>query len=496
VVGALLLTIVTVAGPLFVTTYPPITDLPFHAAECAILRHLHDPSWGFDRQMTSNLGAVPCGTFAVLGAALSVALPIATATKVAAAIMLAQLPIGLSVLAASLKKSPLLGVLATPLAWTTLSHWGFFPYVGATGLTAAAVGLALMVVDRPTIARRVWLAVVLLLTVETHVTRSPLALFGVASASFAAASLPDGLRVLAPAMLPALARFGAFLAVGAGRGILPTPSLPDVARLGAVPGVFAGGFQGTLGVAERWAVAGAVALTIAIAVSALARSAPRVPSDRAWRVGRGLVAVMAAASLTLFLTLPMSIGEWWMVFPRELLGAALFSLALLPDLPVRTRPALALAACVPGMLVACVTAVGYREFDQASLDFRRILAAVQPAPRLAYVVFDHGGSSRAQSPFVHLPAWVQAERGGWLSFHFASFGWSAIRYRDGGDVPPKSGERAEWSPTRFSAASASEFFDTFLVRSRVAPDALFASNPRIRLVQRSGTWWLYRRDPE
>ena len=39
------------------------------------------------------------------------------------------------------------------------------------------------------------------------------------------------------------------------------------------------------------------------------------------------------------------------------------------------------------------------------------------------------GSGAINTPFIHLPAYVQAERGGWLSFQFATWGASPVVYR-------------------------------------------------------------------
>ena len=41
-----------------------------------------------------------------------------------------------------------------------------------------------------------------------------------------------------------------------------------------------------------------------------------------------------------------------------------------------------------------------------------------------------------------------------------------------------------------------DFFDWFLVRSRDAPDAVFAADPAIERVGHEGTWWLFRKRRE
>ena len=84
---------------------------------------------------------------------------------------------------------------------------------------------------------------------------------------------------------------------------------------------------------------------------------------------------------------------------------------------------------------------------------------------------------------MHLPAYVQAEKGGWLSFHFAIFGASPLEYRApteaGAVVPPRMPFRFEWEPGTFVVKKHAPFFDWFLVRRIDSPDALFWGDPAI-----------------
>jgi len=93
-----------------------------------------------------------------------------------------------------------------------------------------------------------------------------------------------------------------------------------------------------------------------------------------------------------------------------------------------------------------------------------------------------------------LPAWIQAEKGGALGFHFAQWGFYPVRYRsNSASVPPPSDERFEWTPEHFDVQKHGAWFDTFLVRHKIDPHQLFDRDPTIHLVGRYGTWWLYRR---
>jgi hypothetical protein len=173
-------------------------------------------------------------------------------------------------------------------------------------------------------------------------------------------------------------------------------------------------------------------------------------------------------------------------------------LAAVPNLP---RPGWARVSLVSLVGVATgamalFVATEWSRFDRLNADFRAILPAIPGSPRLMYLVFDHRGLPKRHSPFVHFPAWVQAEKGGWLSFHFARWGIFPVRYREpnAGVVPPPLPHDWEWRPQDFRVERDGAWFDTFLVRHSIDPSELFAADPRIRLVTREGTWWLYRRD--
>jgi hypothetical protein len=248
----------------------------------------------------------------------------------------------------------------------------------------------------------------------------------------------------------------------------------------------------------RIALAVAVICAIAGVVSMIAKR-PR-PHEIAWSAGAVVIPLACAGVfLGLFYTLPMQMGVWWYVYPREATAAALLALGAFPDLPRSfwLRAPLAAALALGGIGVARVVVDNYRKFDPTTRDFAAITQQLPRAPKLLYLVFDHGGSTRTSTPYIHLPAYVQAEKGGWLSFHFAMWGASPITYRPrdepGAVVPPPVPLRWEWTPQIFDVRRHGAFFDWFLVRQGRSPDALFAADPTIERVDHVGGWWLYRR---
>lgn len=499
--AGLLVAAYVLAYPFTVVTYPPLVDLPFHAATTSILRHYADPSFHFQEQFEFQFLKVPYWTQYVLGAGFATVLPIRLAVKLAAVLCLAALPVGLGLLCRGMKKSAYLGLFALPLVWNKLTHWGFVNFVAALGLSAGALGVGFLVLDRPSRARKAALSLLLVLVLVTHVFRYPFALAAVLGAALVLRGGGGRFKdVLVPA-LPSLALFALWalvrepLAGSADGGFTAL----HFERLSEVPSLLFDSFVDPE--ENRRAVRSFAALGLAaLATWSLSRwGRQRAHAAETARLGpSAVVAALSALYLLLFLTLPMAIGVWWYVYPREIVSALFMALALLPDLPrsLPWRAALLALSAVGSMSQAAFVVENYRTFEERSADFRRILQFLPKAPRLGYLVLDSSGSTLQVSPFIHLPAWVQAEKGGWLSFHFAAWNQSPIKYRsDGRDVPPPTPLRFEWNQGSFDLRTRGRFFDWFLVRSPTSPDRRFAVDPSLRRVAREGNWWLYRREP-
>lgn len=496
-------TFYVIAYPFTVVRYPPITDLPFHGAAVSIFRHYLDPSWHFRQQFDLQLLQLPYWTHYMLGALLAFFMPVVAATKVSTVVLLSMLPAGLAVMFHGMRKSPLLGVLALPLVWNTLALWGFISFLAAVGLFCMAVGLTLMVVDRPTRGRQVALAVVLVLVYASHIFRFPFALAAVVGTTLVMYPATRRWKPVLPALVPALVALGVWLVVRP-KGMATEPSEPWKVhwdRVAMIPGYLFNGFTGPeekqLSTRSLW-ILGAVAVACLVGWLAERRWRSWSRQDRWFVVGSHLAVLSCTlVFLAMYLVLPMQIGTWWYVYPREITIVSLVVLGLTPDLPrlsVLRAPLLAAVIWGAGSHAFFVSK-SFARFDAETEDFARIIEQIPRAPKLGYMVFDHSGSNRSTTPFIHLPAWVQALRGGTLSFHFVGFGTHPFKYHEGSpDVPPPFPVRFEWTPERFDIATRGRFFDWFLVRSPGSPESRFRVDPTIKLVDHQGSWWLFKRE--
>lgn len=490
-----------IVGPMCVARYPMMQDLPFHAANASIFFHYFDPSYHFHEQFVLQPFAVPYVTFYVLAALCMFVVDALLAVKIASVVMLALLPLGLAVLSHGMRKSPLLGLPGVGLAWCGLSSWGFMNFLGALGLFAMSVGLALRIVHRPRPATRAWLSVVLTLLFFTHPFRFPFAIcamIGVAVVLFPAT------RRVRPLVIPVL---GPLLLFAAWWSVRP-PSLVgdmslsfDTARLASLQALV---FGTLFGPEEHLLVERTIRWLAALSAMLLLLAIPRFRrrSRKGWyfAIGSHLVVLCCAgAFLLMYLTLPLSIGEWWYVYPREATAACYIALGLIPNLPARGTLKLLWTALValPLLSLGALHIDAHRKWAALTEDFEQIERYIPKAPKLLYLIYRRGDAPSRRDPFIHLPAYIQADRGGWLSFQFAVWGASPVVYRSprdpGAVIPPPVPRRWEWTPEKFDIDAHAPFFDWFLIRSTKDPQSRLAADRDIAPVTQIGSWWLYRR---
>lgn len=502
--AALAIGLYVLVAPFAAARYPMMTDLPFHAANASIIRHYFDPSWHFQEQFVLQPLRVPYLSSYLLSALFMLVADPIVATKISTAAMLALLPAGLCVLLRAMGKSALLALLGVPFMWCALSSWGFVNHLGALGLFAMVVGLTLRLARRPTRAGQWALGAALVTLFFTHVFRFPFAICAVLGV---AVVMYPATRRWPPIALPLAPPLALFAVWWLRRPAAVAQSFPltfEPKRLDEMGAHLFHSFRGPMegAVVDRaLQLLGAVAAALVLAhlVSLALRGGP----SRAWRwraCATVVVACCVGAFLLMFLTLPMQVGDWWYIYPREITSAAYLALALFPDVPRRWGLAPAAFVIAAGAAVlphATLVVAGHRRFHEATRDFTAIVRHLPPAPKLLYLVFDHGGTDAVSSPFLHLPAYVQATNGGWLGFHFASWGATPIAYRPrdepGAVVPPPLPGRWEWTPQRFEVLRHGRFAEWILVRRVLEPDHLFRGDPGVEKVAHEGRWWLYRR---
>lgn len=131
------------AAPVLIAYYPPMTDLPFHEEQVAILRYFHDATRFPPGLYERNLGE-PNQLFHMLGWALSYVVSTRWAVKLVVAAAVVAIPVSAGRLARHIGGSPLAALVVAPMALGWLFTWG---------LIANLIGLAVLLAVLPALDR-------------------------------------------------------------------------------------------------------------------------------------------------------------------------------------------------------------------------------------------------------------------------------------------------------------------------------------------------------
>jgi hypothetical protein len=135
----------------------------------------------------------------------------------------------------------------------------------------------------------------------------------------------------------------------------------------------------------------------------------------------------------------------------------------------------------------------FASFARETEQFDRLMASVEPGKHVASMVHDHSSPLFAAPVYMHFPAWYQATRAGIVDFNFADFPPQMIRYK--ANQGPRINEFLGWYPTAFEwDLNGGSAYDYFIVKSDVdVAQYIFKDKVNeVRLVDRSGWWWLYK----
>jgi len=502
--------------PLWLCEYPPLTDLPEHALATSVIAHLHDPALRFDRSYDVDLFGRPTAAFFLTGAALTKVLPLRSAVKAAVGLAMLSVPLGLLLLLLAARKDPALAALGFVPLFGTLLHWGFVSYVLAAGVYLGTLAALVRDLERPGGARFAVVVLASLLLFFTHVwgvvvlaaTAVPL----VVVTARGVRAIGRGLSPLLPCgtlslcwwlfARPPVARTGPALELSV-----------RTSRLRSLVDDLSGGLSGP-GLAEaiHWAavalaVMGGVVLLDRVAGLVSRRVGPlrrlvaadtrrRGVPDGGRPLGRLDLALLTIplVHLALYVTLPMEIGGWWLVYPRE----AFFVAVTVPAaLPVPTLRPLRLVAVLLALCAAPWPALeaGRRwpEFDRWTVGFDEVVSRLPQGADVMSLV----AATRAPGPYaplLHFGAWAHALRGGRPAWSFAVFGASPV-FHPAGREPPELPRRWEWTATTlFRLERQGRGWDHFLV-GHAPVTRLFRGHlgREVEVVAKSHEWAYVRR---
>jgi hypothetical protein len=464
-------------------SYPPLTDLPQHAAQVAIGRGWLAGSDLYREVYAQNPLASQLVPYAlVLG--LSYGTSIVTALKVVLSLALVATVVAVSRILDEIGGDSWWVFAVLPTLYGFSLSWGFLSLVVATPIGLGTILVATRFARRPTRQRLFILAALPLLLFATHVL------------VLGWASLVAALVLLLGAR--GSARFRGLLALAwmlplAGLWMVHTADLPAHASAHPIPyrqgaSVGARGTEllallvGQPQTVASWLI-GAALLGLPFAIGAR-------PSRDPWRWAPFV------ATMILYLAAPVHAFGTAFLYPR----ASFFVLpTLLFALEAGTRPRAVFRALAVAFSVAWSVLLGlrFRQFDQESRPVAELLREAEPGKRLLSLAASAHSAAVPWRPYVHFAQWYQVEREGVVDFSFAEYFPNPFHYRPEHD-PPLPGF-VDWDPRRFRwSEHGGEIYDYFLVRKARADfdwDPLAGATTDLQEVARRGSWILFRQTP-
>lgn len=467
--------------PIWFPDFPPLVDLPQHAANLELARQLiFDTSdW---KQLVQNQWFTPYYGFYLPAFLLSLCMSSVAAAKVVAAASMLSIPAAVAVVLRRRSLSPWLALLVVPGLYGFSFQWGFVSFMVA----CSALVLGIDAIERyfeestPQEAVAIVAYSTLLFFLHAYAYALFMIIYGVRWLT-SSRSIRGALLVV-PAGVIALAWL-VWAAHGPAQAKQPILWELGWFRIGRLMqdllGLSFGGAEQVLG--------GAIVAVICLGVggSRLSKSP--------WRL-LPLLIVLGA-----YFVLPNRIMGTYFTYQR-------FSIFLLPMLLLALEPRQSSAqsvrsglktvsGLVAGLLLALVMSIQgskAQQFDNESAGFKPILQAIPERQRVLYLAFDPQTLWYSAPSYLHFAQWYGAAKKGFVEFNFASFYGLPVVYSPpaGALAPPN----IEWFPNQFRCdASYVKEFGYVLVKAEIDLTAMYFADSRcgLSLVQSGGGWWLY-----
>ena len=474
--------------PVWLASYPPMVDLPEHAAQVALLRNLHDPAFRFAGLFWVNW-FTPYLFGYMLTYALTPLLGVVTACKIVIALAVAALPLATAVLMRETGADCYWALLTIPCMYGFSYNWGFLNVLVATPIGLRFLALFLRHAKKPTLRSYVVLA---LLSVSLFFSHALIyVFFGTIACVYAWFDTGNFRRaVLLASPIASATPLAVFWYLRTKAD--PTaqdPAYWDLNWINAADphlwgGRLTGFFPRLLGFWPVWLDA-----FFGIALFAL-------PLLAGMRLSKRLkVWVPLAVCIAVLLFAPTGGHSGWALSQRFTVFALPFFLIGL-ERPLVLRPLWRATAVFLLLAWIGIIVSANQSYEAESRGFKQILSAMKPNERALSLMFLKDTRTSPNPVFVHFPAWYSATKQGVVDMNFAVFPVALVRYLP--SLPAGDPSVSEWHPQTFRWTEwRGGSYRYFVVHAPVDLGyRLFRWAPcPVSLVERSDNWWLYEKDP-
>jgi len=490
--------------PVWIPTFPPMTDLPQHGAQITLLREVLHPGFPFASLFGINW-FTPYLFGYMLVYVLVPVIGIIAAIKTVISLALIALPLSTALVMSETGTDRRWALLAIPAMYGFSYHWGFLNFLVAAPLGLVFIWLTLRQARRPTITGAITLAAMIVLLFFCHALIC--VFFGFIAGCMLLASgtsIPNAIvrplplaAVIPVALLWTLRtqsqqRFTVWPDDWDLHWITSTSTYyTEIAqwatRDGWGWGRTAGIFPRLLGV-----LPGTVSTLFGLAIFALPFTAGQRLTSRPVRWIPFLVCL-----LMVLVGPPFLFGTDF-IFQRFTVFLLPLFLILLESRPTRPTPRWAWPVCgalVAGWIgVVSMNAVHY-EAEAAGLD--QLIQRMEPGQRALGFAFERDSAGTIAPPFLHFGAWYSAVKGGVVDPNGAATMAAPVFYLP--DKRPVARPFSfEWVPGLFDwPLFHGEQYRYFIAKAPedMGPWMFRHASCNTRLLYHVNHWWLYEKEP-
>jgi hypothetical protein len=490
--------------PVWLPTFPPMTDLPLHAAQVASLGAMLHGGVPGDSPFYINWFTPYLAGYLLVYAVSSV-VPIVIACKIVIAAAIAALPIATALLMTETGTDRRFALLVIPAMYGFAFHWGLLNFLVAAPIGLVFLWLTLRQARRPSAGGAIGLAVAINALFFCHAMTC--LFFGAIGTAIMVlrASTPV---IAARRLLPLASVVPVMIAWGTRTIENPLARQPVDWDLNWLITS-----QGYYGFSAAWTTPGGFGWGRILGI--LPRLLGVVPGMLAAILGVTLFVIpwRAGARLTprYELWAPIVVCLATLLFaPSTLFGIALtfqrFTLFVVPFLLIMLSPAPAgrrwprwlwpACALVAAGWIAFVSANAIR-FEKEAEGFPEIVARMEPGERVLSLIIDRDSTTAIAPVFLHFPSWYAALRGGIVDPSVAGTHVQLVLFRPGFESAARLSDGFEWHPAQFESGR----FDVpphryFVVRTSRDPTTWVrrgAACP-VHVVHQVNRWWLFESD--
>jgi hypothetical protein len=149
---------------------------------------------------------------------------------------------------------------------------------------------------------------------------------------------------------------------------------------------------------------------------------------------------------------------------------------------------------VLGAAVAAYMNTNLRRFDAEARPFASFAQHVPKRSTIVGLDYDVAGKVARGAPYLYFPAYLQAERGGFLALSLADFSWTVpLRRRPHAPALPAP-FGSEWDPSILQVQPHQFlFYDLVVVRGKEPREMTIFMNSPFKLIYQTKDWLLYAR---